>query len=76
MSNSLDPVQERQNVVPDLGLNCFQRLSADNTSRQRVWMHVINLFLLLQMPGYVQNLKPVQYCTGYTSCSFQAVVYL
>ena len=31
--NSLDPDQARQNVGPDLGPNCLQRLSADNTSR-------------------------------------------
>ena len=35
VSNSLDPDQARQNVGPDLGLNCLQRLSADDTSRQR-----------------------------------------
>ena len=32
----MDPDQDRQNVSPDLGLNCLQRLSADGTSRQRV----------------------------------------
>ena len=31
MSNSLDPDQARQNVGPDLGPNCLQRLSADHT---------------------------------------------
>ena len=36
MSNSLDPDQARHFVGPDLGPNCLQRLSADNTSRQRV----------------------------------------
>ena len=36
MSNSLDPDQARQNVGPDLGPNCLQRLSADDTSRLRV----------------------------------------
>ena len=33
MSNSLDPDQARHFVGPDLGPNCLQRLSADNTSR-------------------------------------------
>ena len=33
MSNSLDP---DQNVGPDLGPNCLQRLSADSTGKQRV----------------------------------------
>ena len=36
MSNSLDPDQARQFVGPDLGPNCLPRLSADDTSRQRV----------------------------------------
>ena len=36
VSNSLNPDQARQNVGPDLGPNCLQRLSADDTSRQRV----------------------------------------
>ena len=36
MSNSLDPDQVRRFVGPDLGPNCLQRLSADDTSRQRV----------------------------------------
>ena len=31
MSNSLDPDQARQNVGPDLGLNCLSRLLADGT---------------------------------------------
>ena len=34
MSNSLDPDQARHFVGPDLGTNCLQRLSADDTSRQ------------------------------------------
>ena len=36
VSNSLDPDQDRRSVGPDLGPNCLQKLSADNTSRQRV----------------------------------------
>ena len=32
MSNSLDP--DKNNILP--GLNCLQRLSADDTSRQKV----------------------------------------
>ena len=31
VSNSLDPNQARHCVGPDLGLNCSQRLSADDT---------------------------------------------
>ena len=36
MSNSLDPDQARHFVGSDLGPDCLQRLSADNTSTQRV----------------------------------------
>ena len=32
-SNSLDPDQARHNVGPDMGPNCLQKLSADNTRR-------------------------------------------
>ena len=38
MSNSLDSDQARRFVGPDLGPNCLQRLSADDT-RQRVFGH-------------------------------------
>ena len=34
--NSLDPDQARHYVVPDLGPNCLQRLSVNNTSRQKL----------------------------------------
>ena len=30
VSNCLDPYQDQQNVGPDLGPNCLQRLSADD----------------------------------------------
>ena len=36
MSNGLDQDQDRRYVGPDLGPNCLQRLSADDTCRQRV----------------------------------------
>ena len=36
MLNSLDPDQARQNVGPDLGPNCLQRLSTDDTSCESV----------------------------------------
>ena len=39
VSNSLDPDQAGQNVGPDLGPNCLQRLSADNTIWQRVGVY-------------------------------------
>ena len=36
VSSILDPDQVLQFVVPDLGSNCLQRLSADDTRRQRI----------------------------------------
>ena len=36
MSNSLDPDQARHYVGPDLGPNCLQKLSANDTRRQIV----------------------------------------
>ena len=35
VSNSLDPDQARYIVNSDLGLNCLQRISADDTRRLR-----------------------------------------
>ena len=35
MSNILDPDQARHFVGPNLGPNCLEMLSADNTSKQR-----------------------------------------
>ena len=34
VSNSFDPVQTRHFFEPDLGPNCLQRLSVDDTGRQ------------------------------------------
>ena len=36
VSNSLDPDQARRSAGPDLGPNCLQRLSTENTGRQSV----------------------------------------
>ena len=36
LSNRLDQDQARHLVGPDLGPNCLQRISADDTSRQTV----------------------------------------
>ena len=49
MSNSLDPDQTGQNVRPDLGLNCLQRLSAEDTSRQRVKYNCMTSFITLRL---------------------------
>ena len=37
VSNSLDPDQARHFVGPDLGPNCSQRLSADDTRRDIIF---------------------------------------
>ena len=37
VSNSLEPDQARHFVGPDLDPNCLQKLSANDTSRQRVY---------------------------------------
>ena len=36
MSNNLDPDQDQHTVGPDLGPNCLQRLSTDDTGRQEI----------------------------------------
>ena len=36
VSKGLAPDQHQHSVRPDLGPNCLQRLSADDTSKQRV----------------------------------------
>ena len=41
VSNRLDPDQTRHIVGPDLGLNCLQRLSADDTSKQKAGEYLI-----------------------------------
>ena len=41
VSNSSDPDQAPHFVGPDLGPNCLQRLSADNTSKRRVKVGMI-----------------------------------
>ena len=48
MSISLDPDQAQHYVGPDLGPNCLQRILADNTSRQRVDMSVLDVAGILQ----------------------------
>ena len=46
MSNNLDLDQARDFVGPDLGPNCLQKLSADDISRQRDKLAMINLTLI------------------------------
>ena len=37
MSNSLDPDQARHFIGPDLGPNCLQKFSADDTLEQKAF---------------------------------------
>ena len=53
VANSLDPDQVRCFIRSDLGPNCSQRLSADDTRRQRVIEYVILLPDLLLVPGTI-----------------------
>ena len=48
MSNSLDPDQARHFFGPALGPNYLQRLSADDTSKQRV---KVGMFFCIKQDG-------------------------
>ena len=52
--NNLDPDQDRHSVGPDLGPNCLQRLSTDDTGRQRGKAIVVKM---LTFPGFVVSLR-------------------
>ena len=66
VSNSLGPDQARQNVGPDLGPNCLQKLATDDTSRQRF----DNYLLVIPHAGtfnrYVVNTLQCRYFCPYT----------
>ena len=49
MSNSLEPDQVWLSVGPDLGPNCLQKLSADNTSMQGVKMNSTSFKVSVQI---------------------------
>ena len=48
MANSLVPDKARHLVKPDLGPNCLQKSTTDNTSRQNI---TTTVFLLFQESG-------------------------
>ena len=60
VSNSLDPDQARHFAGPDLGLNCLQKLSADDTSGHRVNEPAHEILVLLAMVSSEDSDKPVQ----------------
>ena len=53
MQNSLDPDQARHYVEPDLGPNCLQRLSVDDTSRHTVGMVFVKVNYFHEMNSYL-----------------------
>ena len=55
MSNSLDPDQARHYVGPDLDPNCLQRLSADDTSSQRVYF-ILSTLMQWPLPSFDMGL--------------------
>ena len=57
MSNSLDPDQARHFVGPDQGLNCLQRLSADDASRESVSCKVLQFNILTSISSSIQSNK-------------------
>ena len=54
VSNSLDPVQAQRFVGPELSPNWLQRLSADDTSRQRIT--IISVYIVVFIAGCVSKL--------------------
>ena len=63
MSNSLDPDQAGHFVGPGLDPKCLQRLSADDTSRQRVQVGMVfrkvnSLFILFISGHHRQTVLP------------------
>ena len=60
VSNSFGPDQARQHVGPGLGTNCLQRLSADDTCRQR-WCEI----------QYGEKKKVIRACTQQSNRSIE-----
>ena len=54
VSNSLDPAEARSFVGPDLGPNCLQRLSADNTNTSLVGKELTSELVFSFHFGYFQ----------------------
>ena len=56
MANSLDPDQARHFIRPDLGPNCLQRLSADDTRSQKVKTEIsLSDSIFLQLSPALRN---------------------
>ena len=63
MSNSSDPDQARQNVGPDLGPDCLQKLSADNKIKLFKYYYLmgINSILIFMHKWFLVDIPP---CLG------------
>ena len=65
VSNRSDPDQTRRFVGPDLGPNCLQKLSADDTRRSRVnigrFCHHHDCVIRFKVYSYIV-LSPVGWC--------------
>ena len=66
---SLDPDQVRLSVGPDLGPNCLEISAADDKI-----CHWQAQSLRCTIVQNVQNMKPVQLCTGFLFCTFPSSV--
>ena len=67
MSNSLDPDQARHFVGPDLGPNCLQKLSVDDTSKELIKESIIVILwpatsIILQYVGIVGRYHGESFC--------------
>ena len=74
MSNSLDSDQARHFVGPDLGPNCLQRLSADNTSRQRDFKKSTSLCLNTAEPYISQGTETLVHIVKSKKAFLQGVI--
>ena len=63
MPSSLDPDHARCFVGPDPGLNCLQRYSEEDTSKERVYDDNLSLVSWREIAnyGYTLNLKSIKY---------------
>ena len=60
MTNSLDPDQAQYFLGPDLGLNCLQRLSANDSSRQTIKCLLLLLSFSVCLPEEIGSLKKLE----------------
>ena len=54
VSNKFDPDQACQFVEPDLSQNCLQKLSADDTRRQKVNQRPVYMYVRVMFEYYIE----------------------